>query len=183
MELEYPSVLNKPYVSGVTTGPPVEPTIAEAVTRWNRQRGGKLVLILDQVEAALGDEQFVRDVLGFTGWPADADVAVVLSVREDHLARLLARAQIVEPGIPLVRLPPLDLDGARAAIIGPLTEARLAIEPELLDALLADLQRAASAAVESARHRRYTARTPSASSRGTSPARRSDVLPVPDGAV
>jgi hypothetical protein len=70
---------------------------------------------------------------------------VVLSIREDHLARLLARAQIIGPGIPLVRLPPLDLDGARAAIIGPLTEARLAIEPDLLEALLADLQRAASA--------------------------------------
>ena len=121
------------------------PTIAAAVTRWHRQRGGKLVLILDQLEAALGDDGFVRDVLGFAGWPADADVAVVLSIREDHLARLLARAQTIEPGIPLVRLPPLSPDGARAAIIAPLTEARLAIQPELLDALLADLQRAASA--------------------------------------
>jgi hypothetical protein len=124
---------------------PDSATIAEAVTAWHRQRGGKLVIILDQVEAGLGDDGFVRDVLGFTGWPADADVAVVLSIREDHLARLLARAQLLEPGIPLVRLPPLGPDGARAAIIGPLTEARLAIEPELLDALLADLQRAAAA--------------------------------------
>jgi formylglycine-generating enzyme required for sulfatase activity len=124
---------------------PPAPTIAGAITSWHRQRGGKLVLILDQVEAALGDDHFVQDVLGFAGWPADADVAVVLSIREDHLARLLARAQTIEPGIPLVRLPPLSLDGARAAIVAPLTEARLAIEPELLDALLADLQRAASA--------------------------------------
>ena len=120
-------------------------SIAAAITSWHRQRGGKLVLILDQVEAALGDDHFVRDVLGFAGWPADADVAVVLSIREDHLARLLARAQTIEPGIPLVRLPPLGLEGARAAIIAPLTEARLAIAPELLDALLADLQKAASA--------------------------------------
>jgi len=120
-------------------------SIAAAITSWHRQRGGKLVVILDQVEAALGDDNFVRDVLGFAGWPADADVAVVLSIREDHLARLLAPAQLIEPGIPLVRLPPLDLEGARAAIIGPLTEARLEIEPDLLDALLADLQRAASA--------------------------------------
>jgi len=129
------------------TAAPVSPpvSIAAAITSWHRQRGGKLVLILDQVEAALGDDHFVRDVLGFTGWPADADVAVVLSIREDHLARLLARAQLIEPGIPLVRLPPLGPDGARAAIIGPLTEARLAIELDLLDALLADLQRAASA--------------------------------------
>ena len=125
--------------------PPPALTIAAAVKSWHRQHGGKLVLILDQVEAALGDDDFVRDVLGFAGWPAEADVAVVLSIREDHLARLLARAQVVEPGIPLVRLPPLGPDGARAAIIGPLTEARIVIEPELLDALLADLQRAAAA--------------------------------------
>ena len=119
--------------------------IAAAITAWHRQRGGKLVLILDQVEAALGDARFVGHALGFDDWPADADVAVVLSIREDHLARLYAPAQQREPGIPLVRLPPLLPDGARAAITGPLTEARLAIEPELLDALLADLVRAAGA--------------------------------------
>jgi eukaryotic-like serine/threonine-protein kinase len=124
---------------------PAARSIATAITSWHRQRGGKLVLILDQVEAALGDDDFVRDVLGFAGWPADADVAVVLSIREDHLARLLARAQVLEPGIPLVRLPPLGPEGARAAIIAPLTAARIAIEPELLDALLADLQQAAKA--------------------------------------
>jgi eukaryotic-like serine/threonine-protein kinase len=120
-------------------------SIAAAIAGWHRHRGGKLVIILDQVEAALGDEGFVREVLGFADWPAQADVAVVLSIREDHLARLLAPAQALEPGIPLVRLPPLGPAGARAAIIGPLTEARLTIAPELLDALLADLQRAASA--------------------------------------
>jgi serine/threonine protein kinase len=120
-------------------------SIAAAITRWHRRRGGKLVLILDQVEAALGSASFVPAVLGFAGWPDEADVAVVLSIREDHLARLLDRAQTLEPGIPLVRLPPLGPDGARAAITGPLTEARLTIEPALLDALLADLQRAAGA--------------------------------------
>lgn len=128
-----------------TITPTISPTIAAAIASWHRQHGRKLVLILDQVEAALGDDDFVRDVLGFAGWPADADVAVVLSIREDHLARLLARAQPIEPGIPVVRLPPLGPEGARSAIIAPLTEARLAIEPDLLDALLADLQRAAAA--------------------------------------
>ncbi|HSS02669.1 MAG TPA: bifunctional serine/threonine-protein kinase/formylglycine-generating enzyme family protein [Kofleriaceae bacterium] len=125
--------------------PAAAPSIASAVASWHRQRGGKLVLILDQVEAALGDQGFVRDVLGFADWPAQADVAVVLCIREDHLARLLAPAQALDPGIPLVRLPPLGPAGARAAIIGPLTEARLTIAADLLDALLADLQRAASA--------------------------------------
>jgi hypothetical protein len=128
-------------------GAPAPPggSVAAAITAWHRQRGGKLVLILDQVEAALGDDGIVADALGFARWPADADVAVVLSIREDHLARLYAPAQALEPGIPLVRLPPLPPDGARAAITGPLAEARLAIEPALLDALLADLQRAAAA--------------------------------------
>ena len=31
--------------------------IAAAITAWHRQRGGKLVIILDQVEAALGDDR------------------------------------------------------------------------------------------------------------------------------
>jgi eukaryotic-like serine/threonine-protein kinase len=130
---------------GLVSPAALDESIGEAISTWHRQRGGKLVLILDQVEAALPSESFVRTVLGFAAWPTDADVAVVLSIREDHLARLLDLAQALEPGIPLVRLPPLGLEGARAAIVGPLTEARLAIEPELLDALLADLQRAASA--------------------------------------
>ena len=98
-------------------------------------REGDVVLVLDQLETALGDGDVVGKALA-------ANATVVLSVREDHLARLLARAL---PGTPIVRLPPLDLDGARAAIVGPLAEARLAIEPALLDALLADLQRAAAA--------------------------------------
>lgn len=105
-------------------------------------RGRKLVLILDQLESAL---ELVDQVLDFSRWPADADVSVVLAVREDHLARLVARTQELEPGIPIVRLPPLSPDGARDAITGPLAEARLAIEPELLTALLADLERAAVA--------------------------------------
>ena len=132
-------------LEGGAVAVPAPPSLAAAIAAWHRQRSGKLVLVLDQVEAALGDARFVGDVLGFAGWPADADVAVVLSIREDHLARLLAQAQLIEPGIPVVRLPPLGPEGARAAITGPLAEARLAIEPELLDALLADLQRAAAA--------------------------------------
>jgi formylglycine-generating enzyme required for sulfatase activity len=140
-----PSLSDAATVPARDLAPPPPPSVAAAITAWHRQRGGKLVVILDQVEAALGDDGFVTDVLGFAGWPAEADVAVVLSVREDHLARLLARAQLAEPGIPVVRLPPLPPEGARAAIIGPLTEARLAIDGDLLEALLADLQQAAAA--------------------------------------
>ncbi|MDX2092545.1 MAG: bifunctional serine/threonine-protein kinase/formylglycine-generating enzyme family protein [Kofleriaceae bacterium] len=127
---------------------PEATTIAEAIAQHAARSSGKLVLILDQLESALLDtdkSQLVRDVLAFDTWPASADVAVVLTIREDYLARLVARTQELEASIPIVRLPPLGIDGARDAIINPLAERRLAIEPELLDALLADLQRAASA--------------------------------------
>ena len=124
-------------------------TIAGAVLAWHQQHGGKLVLVLDQLEGALAEASsgtdLVREVLGFDRWPPEAEISVVLAIREDHLARLVTRTQDTEPGMPIVRLPPLSLGGARDAIVGPLTEARLAIEPELLDALLADLQRAAAA--------------------------------------
>jgi serine/threonine protein kinase/formylglycine-generating enzyme required for sulfatase activity len=118
-------------------------SIADAITRFHEQRGGKLVLVIDQVEAALGDPEFVPSLLGFDRWPAGADVSVVLAIREDWLARLLARTQAIEPNLPIVRLPPLSSDGARTAINAPLAEHRLHIEAELVDLLLADLERAA----------------------------------------
>lgn len=117
-------------------------TVADAVAQHAKQRGNRLVIILDQLEAALSDDQLVHAVLRL---PAEADISIVLAIREDHAARLIARTQRVEPGIPIIRLPPLDLAGARAAIVGPLTEARLAIEPELLETLLGDLRKAAGA--------------------------------------
>ncbi len=117
-------------------------TVADSVAQHAKQRGNRLVIVLDQLEAALSDDELVHAVLRL---PSDADVSIVLAIREDHAARLIARTQRVEPGIPIIRLPPLDLAGARAAIVGPLTEARLAIEPELLETLLADLRKAAGA--------------------------------------
>ncbi|HUJ58728.1 MAG TPA: SUMF1/EgtB/PvdO family nonheme iron enzyme [Kofleriaceae bacterium] len=121
-------------------------SLDDAIAAHARERGGKLVVVADQLEAALGEPgDAVAELLGFQRWPADADVAVVLSIREDFLARLVARAQQLEPNLAVVRLPPLSPAGARAAIVGPLAEARLAIEPELEAALLADLRRAAAA--------------------------------------
>jgi formylglycine-generating enzyme required for sulfatase activity len=119
-------------------------SIAEAIERWRKQHDRKLVLVLDQIEAAIGDPELLPSVLAFERWPAGADVSVVLSIREDHLARLVGRTQELEPGMAIVRLPPLGPEGARAAIVGALAECRLAIEPELLDALLEDLRRAAA---------------------------------------
>ncbi|MBA2539873.1 MAG: protein kinase, partial [Deltaproteobacteria bacterium] len=120
-------------------------SIADAITKFHEQRGGKLVLVIDQIEAALADPEFVPALLRFDHWPAGADVSIVLAIREDWLARLLARTQEIEPNLPIVRLPPLSPEGARTAIVAPLTEHRLEIKPDLLDVLLADLQRAAAA--------------------------------------
>lgn len=124
-------------------------TVADAISQWHHQHGGKLVLVLDQLESALAEApasaDIIRELLGFEQWPAGADVSVVLTIREDYLARLVARSQAIEPQIPVLRLPPLGVEGAREAIVGPLTEARLALEPALQGVLLADLQRAAAA--------------------------------------
>ncbi len=120
-------------------------SIADAITKFHDNRGGKLVLIIDQLEAALADPEFVPALLGFDRWPAGADVSVVLSIREDWLARLLARTQEIEPNLPIIRLPPLSPEGAKTAITAPLVEHRLTMQPELLDALLDDLQKAAAA--------------------------------------
>jgi eukaryotic-like serine/threonine-protein kinase len=119
-------------------------TIADAV---RAHTGKRLVIVVDQVEAALearDGDALIAAVLGFDRWPADADVSVVLSVREDFLARLIGHRTRIEEGVPIVRLGPLTPAGAREAIALPLAGARLAIAPELLDVLLADLERAAA---------------------------------------
>ena len=73
-------------------------------------------------------------------WVAQAGGGhAVLGVREDFLARLLERIPAQAVGAPIVRIGPLDIDGARDAIVRPLAERRAAIAPDLLDQLLADL--------------------------------------------
>jgi hypothetical protein len=122
--------------------------VADAVATWHEQRGRKLVLIVDQLEAAFSEADvpaIVEEALGFDRWPVAAEVSVVLSVREDFLARLMSATRRLPEGVEVARLAPLTRDGARAAILGPLTEQRLTIEPALLEALLTDLVKAAAA--------------------------------------
>ena len=97
------------------------------------QRSGRVVIVLDQLEA---EPELAAVAVRYP------EAAVVLSVREDHLARVLAR---LPDRLPIVRLPPLSPASAREAIVGPLAQARLGIEPALLEALLADLVRAGTA--------------------------------------
>jgi formylglycine-generating enzyme required for sulfatase activity len=100
------------------------------------------VVVVDQVETALdadGDSLLTR-ALALARRPEDgAELCVVLSVREDHLARLLDRLGEQAAGLPMIRIGPLAPAGAREAITRPLAERQLAISEELLDRLLADL--------------------------------------------
>jgi eukaryotic-like serine/threonine-protein kinase len=105
-----------------------------------------VTLIIDQVEDALDQrdgqaflEAVVKQASGST------PVHVVLSVREDFLARLLDRLPDRGDGVPTMRVGPLDDEGARAAIERPLAHARLAVEPGLLERLVEDLVDAGTA--------------------------------------
>lgn len=127
-------------------GRPLPDVLAERVAATPR----RLVLLIDQIEAALTDAHdasrgaAVLEQLDVPRWPRDAPVAVVWSVREEYLARLLDRAQRQAPGLPLLRLGPLTPAVARAVFEQTLAARQLAIAPDLLDALIADLTAAAA---------------------------------------
>ena len=115
--------------------------ITVAVTR-GRER---LVVIVDQLEALLVDSGATA-LEAFLAVPAlgHADVALVLSVREDFLARVLTRPELAGVAA-TVRIGPMDIDSARAAIVEPLAERRVTVAPELLAAVLGDLVAAGAA--------------------------------------
>ncbi len=100
---------------------------------------GRMIIVLDQVEAWLGDAALDALI------DARADVAIVLGVREDFVARVVAASPVLARGVPLVRLGPLDRGGARAALLGPFAEHGVALTPALVTALLDDLGRAGRA--------------------------------------
>ncbi len=102
------------------------------------------VTIYDQLETlflAEAGERQVDQLLSDLG--NGSDRTVILSVREDFLARLIER---MTPWAlpPIVRLPPLSRAGAEEAIVRPLEDRRVAIDPTAVDRLLAELQRAAA---------------------------------------
>lgn len=126
---------------------PAAVDVAGAIERWHARAAGKLILILDQLEVLVPDsarslDELVRDVLAPDRWPADADVAVIACTRTTSTAVLRVRgsdAVVVTLGL-------LTDDGAREAIVGPLSELRLTIADELLPLLLRDLAHAAGRA-------------------------------------
>jgi formylglycine-generating enzyme required for sulfatase activity len=121
--------------------------IVESIARRHATGARRLVVLIDQVEAALHDatqNDTVVEQLGLARWPADVQASVVLSVREEYLARLLDRTQRIEPGIPIVRLGPLTSLAARDVMVRTLAARGLTIEPALVDELIADLEHAAA---------------------------------------
>ena len=113
---------------------------ATAAARIAEQRK-RLVVVVDQVEAALANAAFATSLRELERAAGELDLGVVLSVREDVLASLLAR---LDAQSTVLRLGPLTPEGAREAIVGPLIERRTTIEEPLLAALLVDLERAAA---------------------------------------
>jgi hypothetical protein len=107
--------------------------------------GTRLVLVLDQLEQILlSGSQPAAELFAAvaTAMAAAPQLTVVLSVREEMLARVLEHTEGLAPGPPL-RLGPLTSDEARRVITLTLAARRLAISTELLDALVGDLEAAA----------------------------------------
>ncbi|MEO6777802.1 MAG: bifunctional serine/threonine-protein kinase/formylglycine-generating enzyme family protein [Kofleriaceae bacterium] len=116
-------------------------TAVDAAAARIASEGKRLVIVVDQVEAALATPAFGAALRELEHATTTLELGVVFSVREDVLASLLAQ---LDDQTTVLRLGPLSPDAAREAIVGPLIERRVMIDEPLLAALLADLQRAAS---------------------------------------
>lgn len=133
---------------------PIDPAgatdLRARIVRGGQRERGRQVIVLDHVEALfidhLDDLRGRDDLLATVLDPELAvDLCVVLSIREDFLARLFGWRDLARGFLPVVRLGPLDRAQARQAIVAPLAERHLSIEAALLEHLLDDLQDAARA--------------------------------------
>jgi hypothetical protein len=96
-----------------------------------RSDADRIVVVVDALDdAAAANELLSAAAVGMRG------VSVVVCVRDDVHAAVASR----RPDVAVVKLGPLDREGARAAIMVPLAERRLALEPALLARLLAVLE-------------------------------------------
>ena len=103
-----------------------------------------IVLVLDQFEKLLLQRGEGLDPLGVelaTLIHADANVRVVLSLREEFVASLDSlRGRIMNLFSSTYRLRPLDEVGVREAIMRPAEQCGGSVEPGLVDALVKDLR-------------------------------------------
>jgi WD40 repeat protein len=110
-------------------------------------RRGDIYILLDQVEAYFvyhGASRALGDALGDLLARADLPVHILVSIREDALARLDAfKGQLPELLANRLRLDHLTRDGGRRAIVGPIERFRelapgtgVSVEPALVEAVL-----------------------------------------------
>jgi hypothetical protein len=139
------------YAAAAKLAAPRDSSLASAVAAWGRDRKAPVILVLDQFEEFLlyhpkpTETSFIRD-LGTVVADPDNEAHVLLSLREDSLARLDALRAVI-PGVlsSPVQLRPLDRNAAEQAIRRPVakwSEERLGdlgaieVEQSLVDTLL-----------------------------------------------
>ncbi|MCG8420122.1 MAG: bifunctional serine/threonine-protein kinase/formylglycine-generating enzyme family protein [Proteobacteria bacterium] len=112
--------------------------------------GDDLVLILDQIESLFLDtgrgngRELLRQVVGASALPGGR-VTIVLSIRDEFLARLLTDISTwFDEIVPMYRLGPLKRAEARTALLATLTEHRVTMQHVLENQLLDDLEAAAA---------------------------------------
>lgn len=135
-------------------GAPAEGTLTDKLAAWSTNRGGRLLLMLDQFEEYLlyherADDEF-GEVLPEVLSRSTLAVNLLISIREDSVARLdVFKGKV--PGLfqNYLRLDRLTRAAAHAAIVGPLerfnqlglaSDCPAAIEPALVDVVLADVR-------------------------------------------
>jgi WD40 repeat protein len=138
---------------GRVDGRPASESLSDVLSHWSEVVGGHILVVLDGFEeyflyhAEHGEDRFARelaDAVTEPGLPAN----FLISIREDAFAKL----DRFEDDIPdlfetYLRLDHLDVEGARAAIQGPIEEynrrttgEHVEIEPELVETILGQVR-------------------------------------------
>ncbi len=111
----------------------------------NLSNGRRLVVAVDQFEelfTACESEEERRsfvDALVEAAWDPERRVAILIAMRADYFGRLVAFPDLAELiGAGHVLLGPMSERELRRAIEGPADRAGLVVEPELVEALVAD---------------------------------------------
>ena len=141
----YVSARDRPVDAAIAALAPTAEDLSAALIASAARTHGRQVVIVDQLEALLGegDAAQLTALLAIAGLE-HTDTALVLSVREDFLARVLTRPELSRVAVATLRVGPLTLEAARDAIVEPLAARRVTIAPGLLDTILDDLATAAT---------------------------------------
>ncbi|MEU7748924.1 AAA family ATPase [Nonomuraea sp. NPDC049158] len=121
------------------------PSLRETLRAWGAERGGRLVVIVDQFEQVFDkslDEQttFVRALHALCAEPvADAPAVVVLGMRADFFGHASAHRELKTALARPVVVDPMTPDQLRSAISRPAELADLTLEEGLVEVVLKDL--------------------------------------------